>query len=160
MIKPGKADTKNLTERAITVSRSFKAPRQKVFDYLTQAEFIKQWMLGPPGWTMVVCEIDLQLAGKYHYVWQQNSDGQRLGLGGVFRVVKSPEVFAAYEKYDEPWHAGQCFVTTALGVKNDETILLTTMQYESKEIRDSVLKTPMLNGLVTHYDNLTKLLAN
>jgi uncharacterized protein YndB with AHSA1/START domain len=146
-------------DRTIMVSRSFKAPRQAVFDALTKPEIVKQWMLGPPGWSMTVCEIDLKLGGKYRYVWRQDSDGTLMGMGGVFRQVKSPEHFVVEEIFDKPWYAGHALVTTALAKKDDQTVLLTTIQYESKEVRDSVLKTPMLNGLASSYDNLTKFLA-
>ncbi len=158
MAKPAaKKSSDKPEDRTIAVSRSFKAPREVVFDYLTKPELVKQWMVGPPGWSMSVCEIDLKLAGKYRYVWKQDSDGTLLGMGGVFRQVNSPERFAAYEKFDEPWYPGQAFVTTVLAMKGDETVLFTTIQYESKAIRDSVLKTPMLNGLASNYDNLKKL---
>ncbi len=147
-------------DRTIMVSRSFKAPRQAVFDALTKPEIVKQWLLGPPGWSMPVCEIDLKPGGKYRYVWRQDTDGTVMGMGGVFRQVKPPDHFVAEEKFDKPWYAGHALVTTALANKDDQTVLLTTIQYESKEVRDSVLKTPMLNGLASSYDNLTKLLAN
>lgn len=145
-------------DRTLAVSRSFKAPRQTVFDALTKPEIVRQWMLGPAGWSMTVCEIDLRLGGKYRYVWRQDSDGKTLGMGGVFRQVNAPERFSAYEQFDEPWYPGRAFATTALAQKNDETVLFTTIQYESKEIRDGVLKTAMLNGMATHYDKLTELL--
>ncbi|MGC9947575.1 MAG: hypothetical protein ABSF64_14520 [Bryobacteraceae bacterium] len=28
-------------------------------------------MLGPPGWTMPICEIDLKVGGAYRYVWRK-----------------------------------------------------------------------------------------
>jgi len=43
------------TDREIVMTRVFAAPRCLVFDALTKPELVKQWLLGPPGWTMPIC---------------------------------------------------------------------------------------------------------
>ena len=55
-------------EREIVVTRVFDAPRRLVFDAYTKPELIKRWSLGPDGWSMPICEIDLRAGGKYRYV--------------------------------------------------------------------------------------------
>ena len=47
-------------DREIQVTRNFGATRQLVFDAFTKPDFVRRWLLGPPGWTMQVCEIDLK----------------------------------------------------------------------------------------------------
>ena len=42
------------TDREISMTRIFDAPRRLVFDAFTKPELVKQWLLGPPGWTMPV----------------------------------------------------------------------------------------------------------
>ena len=49
----------------LVITRSFNAPRALVFDAFTKPELVKRWLLGPPGWTMPVCEIDLNVGGRY-----------------------------------------------------------------------------------------------
>src|SRR5690349_11221865 len=51
------------SEREIVMTRSFAAPRQLVWDCHTRPELIRRWMLGPPGWAMVLCEVDLRVGG-------------------------------------------------------------------------------------------------
>jgi len=63
------------SDREIAMARVFNAPRRLVFDALTRPELVKQWLLGPPGWSMPVCEIDLKVGGTYRYVWKRESDG-------------------------------------------------------------------------------------
>jgi uncharacterized protein YndB with AHSA1/START domain len=58
------------------------APRRLVFDALTKPELVKKWLLGPPGRSMPVCEIDLRVGGTYRYVWRKNADGTEMGMGG------------------------------------------------------------------------------
>ncbi len=53
------------SERELVMTREFDAPRGMVFDALTKPELVQRWLLGPPGWTMPVCEIDLRVGGKY-----------------------------------------------------------------------------------------------
>jgi uncharacterized protein YndB with AHSA1/START domain len=52
-------------DREIVITRAFDAPRKLVFDAFTKPELVKQWLLGPDGWSMPVCEIDLKVGGKY-----------------------------------------------------------------------------------------------
>src|ERR671923_104959 len=49
--------------REIVITRNFDAPRDLVFDAYTRPELLKQWLTGPPGWALDVCEIDLQVGG-------------------------------------------------------------------------------------------------
>ena len=48
------------SDREIAMTRVFEASRSLVWDAHTNPEHVTQWMLGPEGWTMPVCEIDLR----------------------------------------------------------------------------------------------------
>ncbi|MGH9367901.1 MAG: SRPBCC domain-containing protein, partial [Thermoanaerobaculia bacterium] len=67
------------TEREIVMTRVFDAPRELVFDAHTKPELVKRWLLGPDGWSMPVCEIDLRVGGKYRYLWRCDRDGTEMG---------------------------------------------------------------------------------
>src|SRR5262249_27510894 len=45
-----------LGDREIFMTRCFDAPRELVFEAWTTPVLVKQWLLGPPGWSMPVCE--------------------------------------------------------------------------------------------------------
>jgi uncharacterized protein YndB with AHSA1/START domain len=51
--------------REIMMTRGFDAPRGMVFDCLTKPELLKRWGLGPRGWSLVVCDIDLRVGGRW-----------------------------------------------------------------------------------------------
>jgi hypothetical protein len=74
------------SDREIVMTRVFDAPRNLVFDAWTKPEHLPRWMLGPKGWTMPVCEIDLRPGEAWHFVWRQ-SDGTEMEMRGVYRVV-------------------------------------------------------------------------
>lgn len=69
------------TEREIVMTRVFDAPRSLVFDALTKPELFKRWLLGPPGWSLPVCEIDLKVGGTSRFVWR-GPDGTDMGMRG------------------------------------------------------------------------------
>ena len=147
------------TDREVELTRDFDAPRTLVYDAMTKPELIKRWLTGPPGWTMAVCEVDLKVGGKYRYVWN-GPGGIVMGMGGVWREIVRPERLVATERFDESWYPGEAIDTTVLVEQSGKTKLTITVQYESREARDAVLKTPMAEGMAAGYENLAQLLAS
>ena len=75
-------------DREIIMTRAFDAPRHLVFEAFTRPDLLRRWLLGPPGWTMPVCEVDLRVGGRYRYVWR-NENGTEMTAGGILRIVFS-----------------------------------------------------------------------
>jgi uncharacterized protein YndB with AHSA1/START domain len=148
------------SDREIAMTRVFNAPRHLVFDAMTKPELVKKWLLGPPGWTMPVCEIDLRVGGHYRYVWRRESSGKEMGMGGVYREIVPQERLVCTELFDEAWYAGESLITTILVEQGGRTTMTTTMLYVSQEVRDGVLKSGMESGIAASYDRLTELLEN
>src|SRR3954466_14046422 len=145
-------------DREIVIERGFEAPRQLVFDAYTKPELIRRWMLGPESWTMPVCEVDLRVGGRYRYVWR-NQQGMEMGMGGEYREIVVPERIVSTEKFDEAWYPGEAIGTLTLAEKRGRTQVMQVMQYQSKEAREAVLKSPMEAGLSAGFDRLAELLA-
>lgn len=145
------------TDRELVMTRVFNAPRRLVFEAMTKPELVKQWLLGPPGWSMPVCQIDLRVGGSYRYVWR-NVDGREMGMGGVYREIVRPERIVATEKFDESWYPGEALDTSVLVEQDGRTTLTTTVQYESREVRDGVMKSPMESGVAASYDRMAEVL--
>jgi uncharacterized protein YndB with AHSA1/START domain len=146
-------------DREIVMTRVFHAPRGLVFEAMTKPELVKQWLLGPPGWTMPVCEIDLRVGGTYRYVWR-HSNGDEMGMGGVYREVAVPERVVATEKFDQAWYAGEAVGTLLLSEQEGKTTVTQTVLYQSREARDGVLKSGMESGVAASYDRLEEVLAS
>ncbi|HZS46834.1 MAG TPA: SRPBCC family protein [Blastocatellia bacterium] len=145
------------SDREIVLTRVFNASRKLVFDAFTKPELVRRWLTGPPGWVMDVCEIDLKVGGAYRYVWR-GPDEVIMGMGGIYRSITAPEEIVATEKFDQPWYPGEAVGTVDLVEKNGQTTLTQTLVYESREARDTVLKTPMEQGISMSYDKLAELL--
>ena len=145
-------------DREIVMTRIFDAPRSLVFEAFSKPELVRQWLLGPPGWSMPVCEIDFRVGGRYRYVWR-HANGQEMGMGGVHREIVVPERIVATEKFDESWYPGEAVGTIVLVEQGGKTALTQTVLYESREARETVLKSPMEQGVAAGYDRLAELLA-
>lgn len=146
-------------EREIEMTRVFDAPRQMVFDAYTKPELLRRWLYGMEGWSLAVCDIDLRPGGRYRYVWRRDSDGTEMGMGGEYREIVAPERIVATERFDEPWYPGEAIGTVTLVERDGRTTLTQVMQYESREARDGVLRSPMEQGVALSFDRLERLVA-
>lgn len=147
-------------DREIVMTRVVDAPRHLVFAAFTKPEFVKKWLLGPPGWSMPVCEIDLRVGGSYRYVWRKDATGTEMGMGGIFREIAPPERLVATEKFDEAWYPGEAVSTLVLSEKDGKTTITQKVLYESREARDAVLKSGMESGVAASYDRLEELFTS
>src|SRR5580765_1118627 len=113
-------------DREIAIERDFNSPRTFVFDAFTKPELVRRWLLGPDGWTMPVCEIDLRVGGSYRHVWR-NAKGTEMGMGGVYREIVPPERIVSTEKFDEAWYPGEAVGTLVLLEQAGKTTVTQTV---------------------------------
>ena len=150
-------------DRDVVVVRTFNAPRDLVFDAWTKPALVQRWLLGPPGWTMPVCEMDVRVGGKYRWRWRSEADGKEFGFSGEFREVVRPSRIVHVESYDAGdvggEMGGEALVTSELTESNGVTTHKMTIRYESKEGRDAAVKTGMTDGMEMGYQRLDELLA-
>ena len=158
-MKPGTGGLEVTTpsDREIAMTRTFNAPRNLVFEALATPELVRQWLLGPDGWSMHVCKIDLRVGGTYRYEWRHDVDGTEMAMGGTYLEIVPPERLVSTEKFDEAWYPGEAVGTILLVEKDGQTRLTLTVLYDSKETRDAVLKSPMEQGVAAGYDRLEAL---
>ncbi|MES9535763.1 MULTISPECIES: SRPBCC family protein [unclassified Actinomadura] len=144
------------SDTEILLSRTFDAPRHRVFDAFTRPDLLKQWH-GARGWRLVVCEVDLRPGGAWRFV-SHGPGGAEMGYGGVFFEVDAPARLVQSEIHDG-WEAGEALVTTAFDERDDRTAVNITVRYPTRETRDSVLRGPMRRGAGESYDRLDALLS-
>lgn len=153
------AETLSVTtpsDREIVMTRAFAAPRGRIFDAWTKPEMPPRWMLGPDGWTMPVCEIDLRPGGAWHFVWRQ-ADGSAMAMDGVYKEIARPERLVSTENWGGDWP--ETLNTLALSEANGRTTATVTILYPSKAARDAALATGMPQGAAMSFDRLEKVLA-
>ena len=149
-------------DRDVVVVRSFNAPRKLVFDAWTKPALLQRWLLGPPGWTMPVCEMDVRPGGKFTWRWRSDKNGREFGFTGEFREVVRPSCIVHSERYepgDVGGEMGEALVTSVFVENNGVTTQTMTIHYESKEVRDAAVKTGMTDGMEQSFQKLDELLA-
>ena len=145
------------TDREIAVRRRFHAPRHLVWTAYTKPDYLRKWLLGPPGWSLEVCEVDLRVGGRFRYVWKKD-DGTEMGMGGEYRELVAPERIVATELFDQDWTGGTAVSTLTFAEAAGVTTLVNTILYASREARDGALKSGMDQGMEYGYSLLEELL--
>jgi uncharacterized protein YndB with AHSA1/START domain len=147
----------------IVVKRSFKAPRAMVWRAYTEPALVQRWMLGYPGWTMPICEMDVRVGGKFRWGWKSDENGKQFGFYGEFSEVNAPTRLANTEYFDAGDIGGD--MGSGAEISNDfaehdgvttQTILI---RYKSKAEREAAMSTGMTDGMEASYKSLDKLLA-
>jgi uncharacterized protein YndB with AHSA1/START domain len=168
MSAPKKVTVTTPNDREIVMTRTFRAPRARVFDALTKPELLKRWMYGPEGHTFAVCDMDVRPGGKIRWVWHIPTGSgcpgpaggiTEMGMSGEFREVVAPERLVHTELFDQDWTGGETLVTTVLTEKAGETTLTMTIRFQSKAARDGALQSPMAEGCEMGYARLDAILA-
>ncbi len=162
MPKPLQASTPS--DREVRVVRSFDAPRQLVWDAYTKPELVKKWMLGPPDWTMSVCEMDVRAGGAFRWRWRNTVDGKEFGFFGTFKEVVALSRIVHEENYDPgdiggPMSTEPAIITTTFEESNGVTTVTVDMLFPSKEARDGAMASGMTDGMEMSYTHLDSLCA-
>jgi uncharacterized protein YndB with AHSA1/START domain len=143
------------SDREFAMTRVFDSPRRLVWKVWTNREHLPKWMLGPPGWTMRACEIDLRPGGAWHFVWP-NTDGTDMEMRGVYREIVPPERLFATESWGGDWP--ETVDTLVLVEENGHTTITQTILYASTEAREAELKTGKKGGIAQSFDRLAEYL--
>ena len=137
------------------MTRVVDAPRRLVWEAWTDPQHVPQWLLGPDGWTMPVCEIDLRPGGRWHYLWRRD-DGSELDMHGEYREIAPPDRLTFTERWGDEWP--ETLNTLVFTEADGRTTIAQTVRYPSKEARDAALATGMTDGLEAGYERLDQVL--
>ena len=74
------------TDREIELTRVFCVLCGPVWETMTEPELLKRWLLGPPGWSMMFCQNDLDVGAAFRWGWL-GPDGQVMVMRGFNREV-------------------------------------------------------------------------
>jgi uncharacterized protein YndB with AHSA1/START domain len=152
------------SDREVKVMRSFKAPRALVYRAYTDPQLVRRWLLGPPGWAMPVCEMDVRVGGQFRWRWRSEDDGKEFGFAGTFREVQPSARLVHTEAYDpgtvaDAYPGEDALVTVTFSEDAGITTVTTLIDFGSKEARDAAVSTGMTDGMEQSYQLLDGLLT-
>jgi uncharacterized protein YndB with AHSA1/START domain len=158
-----KAQVRTPSDREVEVARSFRAPRALVYRAYTEPQLVRRWLLGPPGWSMPVCEMDVRVGGRYRWRWRSQENGSEFGFTGTFREVEPASKLVHTEAYDPGTVGGgfpgqDAIVTVTFAEEGGVTTVTSLIDFGSREARDAAVGTGMTDGMEQSYQLLDRLL--
>jgi uncharacterized protein YndB with AHSA1/START domain len=162
--KQDKAQVSLPSDRELLVTRSFSAPRTLVYRAYTEPDLVRKWLLGPPGWTMPVCEMDVRVGGTFRWVWKSEENGNQFGFHGEVLEVEAPARIRHTEIYDAGDIGGgagdgsESMVTVTFEENGGVTMVRTLVDFGSKEARVAATSSGMTDGMEMSYQLLDHLL--
>ena len=152
------------SDREVKVTRSFRAPRALVYRAYTEPDLVRRWLLGPPGWSMPVCEMDVRVGGRFRWRWRSDENGQEFGFTGTFRELQPAATIVHTEAYDpgtlgDGYPGNEALVTVTFTEAAGVTTVTTLIDFGSKEARDAAVATGMTDGMEQSYQLLEALLG-
>ncbi len=159
-----KAQVSMPSQKEVKVTRSFAAPRALVYRAYTEPPLVRRWLLGPPGWSMPVCEMDVRVGGSYRWRWRSNEDQSEFGFSGVFRTVEPGSRLVHTQAYDAGttgvgMGGGEAIVSVSFAEANGVTTVTTLIDFGSKQSRDAAVATGMTDGMEQSYQLLDQVLS-
>lgn len=147
------------SERTIVITRSFDARAATVFEAWTSAALVKRWWAPKShGVSVVSCEADVRVGGKYHYVLRH--PGGDIAFSGEYREVTPPTRLVYTQVFEPMADAGAVVVTLTLEEHGGKTRMVATEVYPSREAREAALSSGMEHGMRETLEQLDELVAS
>ena len=153
MTTPGNLKLTTRGDREIVITRAFDAPRKLVFDAHTKPELVKQWLLGPDGWSMPVCRCDARPGGKIRYEWS-NGKGGGFHLTGEFVELTPYSRIVHIERMHMPDPCPDNHVVTTFARDGAGTLMTMHMTLPDTATRAAMLASGMEHGMEASYARL------
>jgi uncharacterized protein YndB with AHSA1/START domain len=121
------------SEREIVVTRTFNAPARLVFEAWTKPELFKQWWVPKSmGMTLLSCEMDVRVGGKYRLEFRHEATQSMAFFGTYLEVTRHSRLVWSNEESNDG------AVTTVTFKERDGTTLVVLHElYPSKEALDA-----------------------
>ena len=156
--KPGAVKNRTTVERTsdreVTVTRTINGPARIVFEAFTRAELFKRWWVPKSmGMTLLSCELDARVGGKYRLVFDH--DPEPVAFFGSYVEVQ-PHSRLAWTN-EEGGDSGSV-TTVTFEEEGGRTLVVLREKYPSKEALDAA-GTGAADAMVETFDQLDELLV-
>src|SRR5215210_7808075 len=138
------------------MTRKFDAPRQIVWDIITEPKLIPRWY-GFARDETEVKKMDVRPGGKWQFI-TRTSGGEEIDFHGTYREVVAPGKLV-YSVLFGDMPEGDGFVEITLVEENGVTELRDRGVFNSKEERDAIIASGMESGARETYERLNELVA-
>jgi len=144
------------SERELVVTRSFNAPARIVFEAWTKPELFKRWWAPKSfGLSMISCELDVRVGGRYRLVFVIGNDTSKpmAFFGRYIEVTPHSRLVWTNDESDDG-----AITTVTFEEKGGKTLLVLHELYPSKEALDGAIA-GMEGGMPEQFEQLDELLV-
>jgi uncharacterized protein YndB with AHSA1/START domain len=151
-----RTNVERASDREIVVTRSINAPARLVFEAFTNPKLFRQWWVPKSlGLTLLSCEMDARVGGKYRLVFR-HGDSTMEFYGTYTEVVPHSRLTWTNEESGD----GGAVTTVNLDEKSGKTLLVLRDRYLSKEAADAGMASGAYDGMSETFDQLDELLVS
>lgn len=150
-----KLEVRTEGDRHAVITRHFAATPEMVYRAHVEPELLKQWCLGPDGWTMPICISEARPGGKMRFEW---TDGKGNGfyLTGEYVTLEPGKRIVHIERMHLPNPTPDNHVETRFEARDGGTLLTMRMTLPDEATRTAMLATGMADGMEQSYQRLER----
>ena len=144
------------SERELVVTRTIDGPARIVFEAWTKPELFKRWWVPKSmGMSLLSCEMDVRVGGRYRLVFGLNGAQAMEVFGKYLEVTPHSRLVWTNDEGEEEG----AVTTLTFEEKGGQTLLVLHDLYPSKEALDGALASGSADGLPEQLQQLDELLA-
>jgi len=134
------APAENAADREIVITREFNAPRELVWEAMTNPKHVVNWW-GPRGFSTTIEEMDFRVGGAWKQV-MRGPDGAKYPNKSIFREIVPPEKIVFSHAGGKETGGGANFISTWKfdEIEKGKTKVTIRMVFPTAEARDFVVK--------------------
>jgi uncharacterized protein YndB with AHSA1/START domain len=157
--KPGPVKSRTTVERKsdreVVVTRTINGPARIVFEAFTRAELLQRWWVPKSmGMTLLSCEVDARVGGKYRLVFDHGGAEPAAFFGSYVEVTPYSRLAWTNEEGGE----GGSVTTVTFEEMDGKTLVVLRETYPTKEALDAA-GTGAGDAMVETFDQLDELLV-
>jgi uncharacterized protein YndB with AHSA1/START domain len=144
------------SERELVVTRTVNAPARIVFEAWTKPELFQQWWVPKSlGLSLLSCEMDIRVGGKYRLVFSHGASEPMAFFGTYLEVTPHSRLAWTNEEGND----GQVVTTVTFEEKSGKTLLVVHDLYPSKEALDAAIASGATSCMGETLEQLDELLV-
>src|ERR1043166_1638699 len=137
--------TERKSERELVVTRTINGPARLVFEAWTKAHLFEKW--GVPkssGMSLISCEMDVRVGGKYRLVFRHPASPEPFAFFGRYlEVIPNSRLVWTNDEGDD----GGAITTATFEEKGGKTLVVVHDLYPSKEALDAAIASGSTSGM-------------
>jgi uncharacterized protein YndB with AHSA1/START domain len=152
-----RATVERKSERELVVSRTINGPARLVFEAWTRPELFQRWWVPKAApISLLSCELDVRVGGKYRLVFGINGSEQQMEFFGRYiEVTPHARIAWTNEEGDE----GGAVTTVTFEEKGGQTRVVVHDLYPSKEALEGAIASGSTEGMPEQLEQLDELVV-